>query len=112
YTTLFRSPMDHLMPWHIDAAMYGDRVVHVALAPGVSVRPDRYGGGRTFTRERKTYISAVAVISDHDDRTVIFYHNCFAERPLPRAFFSGPQFYHLQKEQEIPGKPWEWVRRV
>src|SRR6266536_3186824 len=68
-------PLSHLEDYHIDAAMFGHRVVNVPLVPDVAPRPDRSGGGRTMTAQFKTYISAVAVISDWDDETIFVYHN-------------------------------------
>jgi hypothetical protein len=104
-------PMANLESYHIDAAMYGNMVVHVALTPGAACRPDRNGGKRTLTATEKTYISAVAVISDNDDRTVIFYHNCFAAVPLPKDFFVGPHFFHLEKPKEPFDSPCQWQSR-
>jgi hypothetical protein len=104
-------PMAYLESYNIDAAMYGNMVVHVALSPGAVRRPDRNGGKRTLTATEKTYVSAVAVISDYDDRTIVFYHNHFAAAPLPRNFFIGPSFFHLEKAKEPFDAPCQWQRR-
>ena len=74
--------MFYLRRHDIDAAMYGDRVAYISLATRSRLQPDRNGGQRTCTANQKTYISAIAVISDPDDKTVLFYHNCFASVPL------------------------------
>ena len=94
-------PMFYLQRHDIDAAMYGDRVAYISLATRSRLQPDRNGGQRTCTANQKTYISAIAVISDPDDKTVLFYHNCFASVPL----FRGENFFHLQK---VAGEPWQW----
>jgi hypothetical protein len=98
-------PMFYLQPHDIDAAMYGDRVAYVSLATRSRMQPDRNGGRRTCTANEKNYISAVAVISDHDDKTMFFYHNCFAKVPLAAPLFRGEKFFHLQK---VAGEPWRW----
>lgn len=99
-------PMFYLQQSDIDAAMYGDRVAYLPLHPNAVRRPDRNGGKRTCTAEERNYISAVAVISDWDDETVIFYHNRFATFPLGPPMFRGKNFYHLQKVAE---EPWKWI---
>ena len=100
-------PMFYLQPHDIDAAMYGDRTAYVPLRPNAIRRPDRNGGKRTCTSTERTYISAVAVISDWDDSTMIFYHNRFARVPLASPVFRGKNFYHFQK---VPEEPWKWAR--
>jgi hypothetical protein len=104
-------PMSNLESNDIDAAMYGEMVVHVALKSGAISRPDRSGGKRTLTATEKTYISAVAVILDYDDKTIIFYHNWFAAIPLPKTFFVGSNFFHLEKPGEPFALPSQWKRR-
>ena len=104
-------PMSHLLSHDIDAAMYGEMIVHVALKPGTICRPDRNGGKRTLTVAEKKYISAIAVMSDYDDKTIIFYHNYFATTPLPKTFFVGANFFHLEKPEEPFSAPWKWKRR-
>jgi|SRR4030095_4524156 hypothetical protein len=99
-------PMFYLQPHDIDAAMYGDRTAYISVATCLPGRPDRNGGRRTCTAKEKNYISAVAVISDHDDTTVIFYHNQFADSPLASPAFRGGNFFHLQK---VPDEPWNWI---
>jgi hypothetical protein len=99
-------PMFYLQPHDIDAAMYGDRTAYVSTATSRRSKPDQNGGKRTCTATEKTYVSAVAVISDADDQTLIFYHNCFAAVPLVPPFFRGPNFFHVAK---AVGEPWKWV---
>jgi hypothetical protein len=99
-------PTFYLQPHDIDAAMYGDRTAYISMATCARTKPDRNGGRRTCTAKEKNYISAVAVISDHDDATVIFYHNQFANVPLAPPAFRGSNFFHLQK---VPDEPWKWV---
>jgi hypothetical protein len=101
-------PLSHLEGYHIDAAMFGQRVVNVPLVPNVAPKPDRSGGGRTMTPQWKTYISAVAVISDWDDETIIVYHNCFAQRPFPTALFTDGKSVHFEKRGEPYTEPWIW----
>lgn len=98
-------PMFYLQPHDIDAAMYGDRVAHISLARRVRLCADQNGGRRTCTVNEKNYISAVAAMSDHDDRTVFFYHNCFANIPLAPPMFRGANFHHLAKVRD---EPWKW----
>ena len=98
-------PMFYLQSHDIDAAMYGDRVAYVSLVTRSRTRPDGNGGRRTCTANEKNYVSAVAVISDHDDKTVLFYHNCFARVPLAAPLFRGENFFHLQK---VAWEPWRW----
>jgi len=99
-------PTFYLQPHDIDAAMYGDRTAFISAATCAPTGPDRNGGRRTCTANEKKYISAVAVISDHDDATVIFYHNQFADVPLTPPAFRGSNFFHLQK---VPDEPWKWI---
>jgi len=101
-------PMDHLELFHIDAAMYGNLVVHVSLGNRTSRTPDRSGGGRTTTTQEKTYISAVAVMSDWDDETILVYHNSFATHPLPRSVFSDSKSFHLRKPTQVFDTPMKW----
>jgi hypothetical protein len=104
-------PMFYLQPHEIDAAMYGDRTVTVSLVGRKAIGPDRSGGKRTLTAMEKTYVSAVVVISDWDDSTLIFYHNHFAKHPLPNDVFIGPNFFHLKKPTVSDDAPWQWVPR-
>jgi hypothetical protein len=106
-------PMFYLQPHEIDAAMFGDRTVYVSLASAgvIQTRPDINGGRQTLTPTQKTYVSAVAVISDADDSTVIFYHNHFASRPLTPDLFVGQNFFHLRKPTPSNAAPWQWVAR-
>jgi hypothetical protein len=99
-------PMFYLQPHDIDAAMYGDRTAYISLATGRRSVPDRNGGKRTCTASEKDYISAVAVISDHDDATVFFYHNSFAKVPLRPPLFRGEAFLHFVK---VVDQPWKWT---
>jgi hypothetical protein len=99
-------PMFYLQPHDIDAAMYGDRTAHISIATSGRARPDRNGGKQTCTASEKNYVSAVAVISDHDDATVIFYHNRFAKVALRAPLFRGKNFFHLAK---VIGEPWKWA---
>ena len=99
-------PMFYLQPHDIDAAMYGDRTAYISLATCAPTEADRNGGRRTCTANEKKYISAGAVISDHDDATMIFYHNQFADVPLTPPAFRGRNFFHLQK---VRGDPWKWI---
>ena len=101
-------PLSHLEGYQIDAAMFGDLVVHVPMNPTAPTRPDRSGGGRTMTAKEKTYISAVAVISDWDDESIIVYHNCFAERQFPTTIFTDAKCYHYHKRGEPYTQPWTW----
>jgi len=100
--------MCNLESFHIDAAMYGFRVVHVALKKGVTPRPDRSGGGRTTTASEKTYLSAVAVISDWDDQRLFVYHNHFAKYPLPVEIFSDDLCRHFKKGTHPYQEPQKW----
>lgn len=101
-------PLYYLEPHHIDAAMYGQRVVHVALRGGVTPHSDRSGGGRTTTPNEKNYLSAVAIISDWDDKKLFVYHNCFADYPLPVEVFSDHLCHHLKKGSDPCQEPWQW----
>ena len=101
-------PMYYSEHYHIDTAMYGQRVVHVPLREDVTPGPDRSGGGRTTTLDEKNYLSAVAVISDWDDKTLYVYHNCFAELPLPGELFSDHQCHHFEKSSDPHAEPWQW----
>jgi hypothetical protein len=89
--------MYYLEPHCIDAAMYGDLVVTVPMRPGTPRTADRSGGGRTMIETRKTYISAVAVISDWDDESFLIYHNRFAEKQLPQTVFNDSKCSHFEK---------------
>jgi hypothetical protein len=99
-------PMFHLESHDIDAAMYGDRTAYISIATCAPTGRDRNAGRRTCTAKDKKYISAVAVISDHDDATMSFYHNQFANVPLKPPAFRGNNFFHFQK---VPDEPWKWV---
>ena len=99
-------PMFHLESHDIDAAMYGDRTAYISIATCAPTGRDRNAGRRTCTAKEKKYISAVAVISDHDDGTMTFYHNQFANVPLKPPAFRGNNFFHFQK---VPDEPWKWV---
>jgi len=101
-------PMYYLEHHHIDAAMYGDRIVPVPLGEDVTPRPDRSGGGRTTTQAEKNYLSAVAVISDWDDETMFVFHNSFAGIPLPVEVFSDSRCHHYRKGFDPHGEPWKW----
>lgn len=101
-------PMYYLEHHHIDAAMYGQRVIHVPLREGAQTRPDRCGGGRTTTIDEKNYLSAVVVISDWDDETVIVYHNCFAHIPLPKDIFFDSKCQQYEKSDNPHDEPWMW----
>jgi hypothetical protein len=101
-------PMYHVEPHVIDAAMFGDLVVIVPMKPGSPRPPDRSGGGRMMTETTKTYVSAVAVISDWDDKSLFIYHNRFATIPLPREIFSDDLSYHLEKHGAPFAEPWKW----
>ena len=105
-------PMFYLEPHHIDAAMYGDRVVNVSLRKGTRTRPDRSGGKRTTTIDRRNYLSAVVVISDWDDETLIVYHNRFAHLPLPKGVFSDSKCHHYEKGDDPHAEPWKWHERA
>jgi len=96
----------HLESHDIDAAMYGDRTAYISIATCVPTGRDRNAGRRTCTAKEKKYISAVAVISDHDDTTMTFYHNQFANVPLKPPAFRGNNFFHFRK---VPDEPWKWV---
>lgn len=99
----------HLDQYEIGAAMFGDLVVSVRLDGGISDKADRAGGGRATTEKEKRYLSAVAVLKD--DGSVLFYHNCFASRPLSEKVFQGPSIVHLTKDTPIQS-PWEWRRVI
>lgn len=101
-------PMNHLELFHIDAAMYGNLVVHVSLGKQPSRTPDRSGGGRTTTADEKKYISAVVVMSDWDDETILVYHNSFATHPLPRSVFSDGKSFHFRKSSHVYDAPMNW----
>ena len=101
-------PMCYLESHCIDAAMYGDLVVTVPIRSGTARTTDRSGGGRTMTDTTKTYISAVAVISDWDDESFLIYHNCFAENQFPRTVFNDSKCYHLEKRGTPFAEPWKW----
>lgn len=103
-------PMTHLESYHVDAAMYGFLVVSVSLGVRRSQISDRSGGGRTLTHDEKTYVSAVAVISDWDDNTMFVYHNSFAALPLPTTVFSDEHCVHFQKPSGIYESPMQWER--
>jgi hypothetical protein len=101
-------PMYYLEPHCIDAAMYGDLVATVPIRPETARTADRSGGGRTMTDRTKTYISAVAVISDWDDESFLIYHNRFAGRPFPRTLFNDSKCYRLEKRGTAFAEPWKW----
>jgi hypothetical protein len=101
-------PMYYLEPHCIDAAMYGDLVVTVPMRPGTPRTADRSGGGRTMTETTKTYISAVAVISDWDDESFLIYHNRFAEKQLPQTVFNDSKYSHFEKCGAPFAEPWKW----
>ncbi len=110
------APMFRLAAMDIDAAMYGSWVTHVPVGPTDLVadaprRPDNNGPGRTTTAEEKRYISAVAVVSDGDDETVLFYHNTFADVPLQQSWFRNEKCRHLFKDGDPHAKPHAWTRR-
>jgi hypothetical protein len=101
-------PMCYLEPHCIDAAMYGDLVVTVPIRPGTPRTADRSGGGRTMTDTTKTYISAVAVISDWDDESILIYHNRFAEKQFPLTVFNDSKCHHFEKRGTPFAEPWKW----
>lgn len=101
-------PMFYLEHHDIDAAMYGDRVMHVSLGGSPSVVPDRNGAARTTTTGEKNYLSAIVVISDWDDKTLYIYHNRFARVALPFEVFSDTWCYHYQKSEQTYSEPWTW----
>jgi hypothetical protein len=101
-------PMYYVEPHIIDAAMYGDLVVTVPMKSGTLKKPDRSGGGRMMTETTKTYVSAVAVISDWDDKSLLIHHNCFATIPFPIAIFSDDSCHHLEKRGAPFAEPWKW----
>lgn len=101
-------PMYYLEAHCIDAAMYGDLVVTVPMRPGTPRTADRSGGRRTMTDTTKTYISAVAVISDSDDESFLIYHNRFAEKQFPRTVFNDSKCYHFEKRGTPFAEPWKW----
>jgi hypothetical protein len=94
--------------FQIDAAMYGHLVAHVTLNPGGSQRPDKSGPNRTLTESEKKYVSAIAVISSFDDKTVKIYHNRFAEVKLPTTVFDDAMSTHFEKRGEASAEPWKW----
>jgi hypothetical protein len=101
-------PMYHVEPHIIDAAMYGDLVVTVPTEPGILRQPDRSGGGRMMTEATKTYVSAVAVISDWDDKSLLIHHNRFTKISFPVEIFSDDLCHHLEKRGAPFAEPWKW----
>jgi len=101
-------PMYYLQSHCIDAAMYGDLVATVPIRPGTARSADRSGGGRSMTDRTKTYISAVAVISDWDDQSFLIYHNRFAGKQFPRTVFNDSKCYHFEKRGTPSTEPWKW----
>lgn len=102
-------PMLHLYSHDIDAAMNGQWVTYVSLVPGGPKRPDHNGGKRGLTANNGRYVSAVAVISDHDDETLLIYHNPHAEVPLPVGIFTGNKCIHYRKPSSTYGAPTTWI---
>lgn len=105
----FGYPVYFLESASIDAAMYGDRKVLVRAPDAEGVSAEFNGGHRTTTAREKRYISAVLVISDHDDVTTYVYHNIHAERPLPAHIFVGEKCFHCRKSGDGHQTPWQWT---
>lgn len=103
-------PMFYTMPYNIDFAMFGMLTVTVSLSDRNKRYPDRSGPGKTTNEKEKRYISAVCVISNHDDSTLFIYHNPFAEVPLSRDWFTGDHCLHYKKPEPIYGSPQKWEK--
>jgi hypothetical protein len=95
----------------IDAAMYGDdpEIRHTTAG---SAAPDWIGEDRTLTATDRTYISAVAVISAWDQRSVFFFHNTFAKVPFPSRLFNDSYCHHFEKRGKPYSENWKWHKLV
>jgi hypothetical protein len=103
-------PMFYTMPYNIDFAMFGMIAVTVSLEDRSKRYPDKSGPGKTTNEKEKKYISAVCVISNHDDKTFFVYHNPFAEVPLSTDWFSGEHCIHYKKPEPVYGSPQKWIK--
>ena len=61
-----------------------------------------------MTETTKTYVGAVAVISDWDNKSLLIYHNRFAKIPFPVTVFSDNSCHHLEKHGAPFAEPWKW----
>jgi hypothetical protein len=92
-------------PVFVNVAMYGNWMISSVRVPEAIRKPDFCGGNGTTTRDHKRYLSAVCVMTD---KQLLFYHNSFADRPLPREVFSGEDCLHFRKISDPHDAPGEW----
>jgi hypothetical protein len=109
-------PNKLLEPSFIDFAMYGLQTEVFARRTA----SDQYllehlgsgrGGKRQTTASERIYISAIAILYQHESQTpfLFTYHNYFAEVPLPFRVFSGPNDRHFVKPAHPDQTPQEWA---
>jgi len=98
---------------HITAAMFGKWVVDLTIdrkTGKVIGRKDRCGPKESFNKTSKNYISAVAVLSDcFGLLNIIVYHNPFAQNPLPKVVFKGPNCSNFKVSIENAKRPQSWI---
>jgi hypothetical protein len=92
---------------HINVAMYGHWMVQSVRVPEAIRKPDFCGGDGTTTRDHKRYLSAVCVMTDDK---LLFYHNSFADHPLPKDSFTGENCFHFRKNGDPHSSPGSWER--
>ena len=93
-------PDEHVSHEDIDAAMYGDLSVYVALGRH-SIGGPCYNvpkSGESLAA-RHRHISAIAVLSGFTNKHLNIYHNRYAKLPLPMTSFCGSGIRHYFKEE-------------
>jgi len=99
---------------HITAAMFGKWVVDLKIDKStgeVLTSNDRCGQNESFTKDIKTYVSAVMVLSDYfESLTATLYHNPFTSVPLPIGVFKGSNCYNMKISIADTKRPQSWVR--
>lgn len=89
----------------IKTAMYGDE--KVIVAPTVSVSAVHPGGGRRFTPNCGTSISAVALM-DRFGCSISVFHNHFARQPIDPGWYRSDSFRHFALDPTDRTVPYEW----
>jgi hypothetical protein len=113
---------DNIMVWPeltdeyaVRVAMYGIEVAMITseVAPegGAKIVERWYGPRKRVTEQHNTTLSAIAVMSDEDDRTQItVYHNWYAKAPMGKQVLVVPGVVHFELERAPDAGFCEWRR--
>lgn len=107
---------DNVQPPVVDAidikeAMYGEETVTVVprLAEPPRFVDAGFGGGRKFTQEHNTSISAIATIRQTSAGIRMnVYHNVFAKNPISPALLRSPAIKHYKVDPALRGELQDW----